>query len=134
MATVDLSTSSLDAQPYPYTQPVSLVTLTVDAATNTATTSDDYKLGDFPTTAMVLCGWLEVVTPEGGTATVDIGIAQDGATIVAGADVNAAAGTITAISLAAPVAITSGNIWVEPQNNLDAAEFKIHLVVAYPSF
>lgn len=134
MATVDLSTSSLDAQPYPYTNPISLVTLEVDCAANAATTSDDYKLGDFPTTAMVLCGWLEVVTAEGGTATVDIGVAQNGDTIAAGANVNATAGTITAISPAAPVAISGGNIWVEPQNNLDAAVFKIHLVVAYPSF
>ena len=131
-AVYDLSTEGATASPPFSLNPVTLVTLTFDTKTNPATTADDYKLGVFDTKTLFLGGWLEVVTAEGATATVDIGVAQDGDTIAAGANVNATAGTVTAITPAAPLAISSGYIWVEPQNNLDNAVFKLHALVATP--
>lgn len=133
MATIDVSATTQKVQPYTGGGPIALVTFECDTAANPATTSDDLIIGYLPAYAIILGGLVEVVTAEGGTATIDIGTAENGQELGAGVNVNATAGTVTNIALANPIMVPSGatGIWVEPQNNLDAAVFKVHLLVAY---
>ena len=131
MAVIDkTSGTNSDSAPYSLNSPVSYVKLTHDCAATNVPSGDDLKFGPFPVTAQILCGWAKVVTAEGAADTADIGTTQNGTDLASNLDLNTVA--VTAISPAAPIAISSGYIWVNADAALAVAEFEIHLVVAYP--
>jgi hypothetical protein len=131
MAVIDKTTTTIsDSAPYSGGGPVSYVKLTVDCSADPAASGDDYKFGAFPTSAQILCGWVKVTTVEGAADTADIGVAQNGTSLVSSLDLNTLG--VTDISPAAPVPISSGYIWVNADAALTVAVFEIHLIVAYP--
>lgn len=102
-------------------QPSGPFFITVDAFETNITSGDILLLTKLPVGTLVRCVALEVVTPEGGTMTVDIGDHTTAATPVAvdadgyldGVDANAAAGTYYCST---PGSLTEGtpNVYNEP--------------------
>lgn len=111
----------------------------VDFSVNNLASSDTAQLFDLPADIQVVLCKVEVLTPEGGTATADLGLTGGNVDeYIDGVDLNAAAGTVVVsgdAGTAEPVAMENGGKYLSAaetvsllaNNALDTAVIRVQI-------
>lgn len=138
MADTDLTTG-YGTQPVGAQVPVIKWERIVDFSANNLGSSDTMQLFDLPADVLVMLVTVEVLTAEGGTATIDIGITGgDVDKYMDGANINQSAGTVIVsgdAGTAEPVAFENNGAYLSSaetvsvlaNNALDAAKIRVQI-------
>ena len=139
MADYDLTTN-VGAQPAEAVPTVVKFTKVVDFAEHNLAQNDTAQVLDLPAGILVLACAVKVITPEGGTATIDLGLTGGNVDeYIDGADINAAAGSVTKSGDAAtdePIAFANNckyltsaeTVSILANNALDAAKIVVMVI------
>ena len=124
------------AKPWGGVDKVYGVEVTLDFSDTGALTTDTVQVFDVAAKQLLLGMAVEVLTAEGGTATIDIGLTGgDVDAFIDGADINAAVGSVhksgdagtkeVILAAGGQYFATADTIDLLPKNDLDAAKIKI---------
>ena len=124
------------AKPWAGVDKVYGVEVTLDFSETGALTTDTVQVFDVAAKQLLMGMAVEVITPEGGTATIDIGLTGgDVDAFIDGANINAAAGTVkksgdagtkeVIVAAGGQYFATADAIDLLPLNDLDTAVIKV---------
>lgn len=115
MADIDLTVNQ-GAQPAEAGQVALKFEKIVDFSANNLGAADTAQLLDLPADILIIAAKVEVLTPEGGVATADLGVTgSDVDKYIDGADLNAAAGTVVVsgdAGVAEPVSMETSGLYL----------------------
>lgn len=130
MADIDLSVGGT-GQPWGGgAEFVTVMDFSYSAVTDPQTAAGgDVKLIALPVGSVILGGYVNVTTAEGGVATGDFGVASAGTGLASNVNLNATG--YTAFAAGQVVTAAAGGLWLSPDNDIDAVVCSGRIVVAF---